>query len=261
MHEALYSYGEVLLFIHLEERGIRGLVTNIWKDAEEGLSALGAIQAYVGEEDFPTLWMDHNTGSVVLDYPDGAFYSEYLSQDRFTTSITGAGIEFVEAPRDRAIQDYGFHIHKLSSPTKDKYRIQVWVNPIGSMNSIGAFRGRIVHFRYGEAEVIPLDLESYFDERMLEVEAFDELYLIVGAYSDELRSEFDEGEVFRYSYSIEGMDPPREYVPPEEEEFEREIENITLQELVCGCNYGNSRTLGVSMMFFLLYGLRRRQKE
>ena len=60
-------------------------------------------------------------------------------------------------------------------------------------------------------------LENWFDEYTLEIEPFDELYLIVGAYSDNLISRFDDGEIFRYSYSIEGMEPPPEYVPPEED--------------------------------------------
>ena len=257
--EEFYTYGEVLFPIHLHERiGEPLLIPEIWKRGLPDSDAISVLGELLEEYDlsFIEVWMDHNEGAISLNYEQGELYREVVTPDWYTETYAQTGVAIHEADEEQALENYGFHAHRLYAPSLPILDVQVWANPIGTMSSIGQFAARVVHKTPDETFSYTLSLDSYFDEIRLEVSSEDEIYLVVGAWTPEPRSLFDEEETFTYSFAMEGKDYPPNYIPVEEDTgLDLDVD---VWGLVCGCGHVDPLSASAGLWALMLYWNRRR---
>jgi hypothetical protein len=258
--EEYYTYGASLFPIHMDERlGEPLLIPDIWKRGTPEGDAISVISEILSEQGFSFLdvWMDHNEGAISLNYEQGALYRDLVTTEWYTETWTEEGVGIHEADTDQAIENLGFHAHRLYAPTQPIVRVQLWGEPIGTMSSLGEFAARVVHETPTETFSYELDMSNYFNEIRLNVAEEDEVYLVVGVLADTPRSLFDSGETFTYSFAMEGIALPPEYTPIEDDDTGLNLD-IDVWELVCGCNHVDpiSASAGLWAMFF--YWRRRR---
>ena len=260
--EEYYTYGEVLFPIHMHERvGEPLLIPEIWKRGTSDSDAISIIAEVLGEYNlsFIDVWMDHNEGAISLNYEQGALYREIVGDDWYTETISQTGVVIHEADEEQALENYGFHAHRMYAPSLPLLQVQVWADPIGSYSSIGQFAARVVHKTPNETFSYSFSMDNYFDEIRLEVSEEDEIYLVVGAWTDEPHSEYDEGETFTYSFSMEGKEYPPNYIPVDDDTgLDLDVD---VWGLICGCGHIDPLSASAGLWALLLYWNRRRHGD
>ena len=256
---ARYAYGSVLFPIYLHEiTGEELLIPQIWKEGDVWISPLHTIEMLLADRglDFHDVWMDHNASTVFMDeYTYGGMYQSLAGYD-WWDQWTGAGTAITEESSDISIEHLGFRVHRLSSTTESKYRFQVWADPIGTYDSIAEFRAFVMRRKGLEYQKIPLEMNDWFGEMILaDVDEFDDMYLVVGAWGDRYYSSFQDDEQFYYSFAMEGIPEPQ-YPQPEEEVFE---DTLLKEDLMCGCS--TSEPFSVCGLFSVLFVFYRRDRS
>ena len=256
--EEYYTYGSAMFPIHIHERlGEPGVIQEVWKRASEESDAVEVMSEILEEYgySFEEVWMDHNQGLISLNYEYGDIYREAVTSQWYTETWSQEGVGIHEADVEQSLEHLGFHVHRLTEPEKPILRVQVWGEPIGTESSLGVFYARVVHKTSNDTSTYLFDMERNFDELRLDVDEGDEVYLVVGVQAPFLRSAFDSGETFTYSFSMEGLDLPPEYVPVEEDTG---IDlDVDIWELVCGCNHADPMSMSAGLWALALYWRRR----
>jgi hypothetical protein len=159
---------------------------------------------------------------------------------------------------DISIEHLGFRAHRLVFATQTRYRFQVWADPIGDHDSIAEFRAHIVQRDGITYRKIPITINDWFGEYVLEdVNEYNDVFLIVGAWADRNHSSYNEDEQFYYSYVIEGLADPEALEESLETPGETKEESID-QEVFCGCATGEPITV---FGLFSVLGLFSRRKR
>ena len=256
---ALYAYGSVLFPIYLHEiTGEELLIPQVWKQGDLWNSPLHTIEVLLAERglDFYDVWMDHNASTVFMDeYTYGGMYQELAGYD-WWDPWTGEGTAITEETSDISIEHLGFRVHRLSSASESKYRFQVWADPIGTYDSIAEFRAFLMRRKGMEYQKIPLEIENWFGEMTItDVDEFDDMYLVVGAWGDRYYSSFQDDEQFYYSFAMEGIPEPQ--YPQPEDEFS---EHTPFDDgLICGCS--TPRPFSVFGLVSVLFVFYRRERS
>ena len=251
---ALYAYGSVLFPIYLNEiTGEEQLIPQVWKQGSPWISPLSTIEVLLAERgfDFYDVWMDHNTSTIFMDeYTYGGMYQELAGYD-WWDQWTGSGTAMTEDTSDISVEHLGFRVHRLSSATESKYRFQVWADPIGTYDSIAEFRAFIMQRKGLEYRKIPLEINHWFGEITIsDVDEFDDMYLVVGAWADRYYSSFQDDEQFFYSFAMEGI-PEIQY--PESEQDDVEYNSLE-DEIICGCStHKPFSVFGLCSILFVVY--------
>ena len=104
----------------------------------------------------------------------------------------------------------------------------------------------------GEYQKVPLAINNWFGEVVLtDVNEFDDMYLVVGAWADRYYSSFQDDEQFYYSFAMEGIPEPQ-YPEPEAPEY-----TPLEQDAMCGCS--TPKPFSVFGLCSILFVLCRRE--
>jgi hypothetical protein len=237
---ANYAYGAALFPIYLHEITMDELfIPNVWKQGDpDRFQPLETIRDLLAEKGlaFHEVWMNHNSSTVFMnEYSQGGMYQELAGYGWWSDEWSGDGTAMTVETSDISIEHLGFRAHRLVFATKKRYRFQVLADPIGDHDSIAEFRAHIVQRDGITYKKIPITINDWFGEYVLEdVNEYNDVFLIVGAWADRYHSSYHDDERFYYSYAIEGLEDPNSLEGSVEPPIERKEESID-EEVLCGC--------------------------
>ncbi|HMV69881.1 MAG TPA: DUF6055 domain-containing protein, partial [Myxococcota bacterium] len=227
-----HQYGAFLFPLELTERVGWELVRDAWSVPGDEDDPLEVMRSWLAErgEDLDALWLDHIARAAVLDFPFRARLAEQLAYaeiawpdtDRVVVSVDPAGEQGTVRGFD-APGRYGAAV--LHVPAADPGTVQVVVtgHEVGTRGAAPRFGARVVRFDgFGDPLFTPLVFDGLRGEAALaDVQLDEELYVVVGAWSDDA-SHWDT-ERFPFDWSVV-VEPP---AAPEDEAAR-----------ACGCAHG-----------------------
>lgn len=209
-----HQYGAFIFPRYLAELvGDWRIVRNAWVEPQvDGNDPLAAMEAEIGDlgVGLEEAFMDFVSRNVTWDYMHGDWYedsvdiyAEYFpAQDhRILEVFRGEGTSGTFSPSPAlAPRRYGANVMALEEPNAGDLHVRFEGEDFGSLGSPAAFGLTLVRVRGGEPHYQPLMLgEIELDTVVRDGGDADALYVVVGAWSDQLRWD----EEFNYAISFE----------------------------------------------------------
>jgi MYXO-CTERM domain-containing protein len=214
-----HQYGAFLFPHYLSNEFGPEIIRDAWAEPGSERSPLEVMRTWLDDrgEDLDELWLDHLARNPVYDYPTGAnfrYYTEFLagyypSEDMIQAEVSGDGGSDTLSGANAPMR-YGRATILLDNPDNGELTARVEGEEEGSEGSPAEFGARLTvvendgSFSYHE---VPFD--GLVGETTIEVSGAEEIYLTVGAWTEDLSLSRWESERFGFDWSLD-IGPPDE---------------------------------------------------
>jgi MYXO-CTERM domain-containing protein len=214
-----HQYGAFLFPHYLS--GVFGpeIIRDAWAVPGNERSPLEVMRNWLDDqgEDLDEQWLDHLARNPVYDYPTGEnfrLWTEYLAgyypdTDTVLARVSGAGGED-DVAGNNAPMRYGRATILLDNPDNGELTARVEGEEQGTDGSPAEFGARLtVVEQDGSFTYHEVPFEGTTGETRIDVNGAKEIYLSVGAWTEDLSLSDWESERFRFSWSLD-IGPPEE---------------------------------------------------
>jgi hypothetical protein len=223
--EELFQYGSFVFPVHLSEIAGYEVIRDSWvvpgtePDPLETLRELLRAQGI----DLDETWLDHVARNVTWDYADQDLYQTNVGTydvlvpgDRIAVELSGDGTTDTEVDGDQAPRRYGYSLIRLEAPMSGRLLVEVVGEEEGSRGRPAQHGARVVRvFADGTNEVLPVPFDGHAGALTVE-EVGDEveIWLAVGAWTEELDLEDWVEETFPFTFTLWIEVDESDVVPP-----------------------------------------------
>ncbi|MBX2796081.1 MAG: hypothetical protein KTR31_00390 [Myxococcales bacterium] len=273
--EELYQYGAVVFPLYVADLVGDDVIRDTWEDDGFDADPLEVLRAHLADDgyDLDEIFLDHIAANAVWDYApySGQFadnvenFGSHFGLDPVLArySRDGTGDEIRRARAD-APRRYGYNLVQLADPDTGTLTVSVQGSKTGSEGSPAQYGARVVRtYADGSVEYHDVDFVDVTGELVLDdVGAEDEIWLVVGAWTETALDDRWESERFEYDYALT-IEAPKEPVDPDPTETDETDETpaTPLPEqptsVACGCSNGGAGTM--AWLVPLLLVIRRRR--
>ena len=212
-----YQYGSYIWPFYLSEYvADRSLIRDAWTNAGGEDDPLEALRLGLENRGLSLndAWLDHLAINQVWDYPQGnqirewvnAYANHYAEGDNQIAAshgVEGTG-DWVEGPRDLRPRRYGSNAIYMKGGTAGTLHVYIEGEAEGDENSDAEFGARLVLVQAsGDYEVLEIPFDGLWGEWSTD-EAMDaeDIWLVVGAWTERLVESRWEDEEFGYRYAL-----------------------------------------------------------
>ena len=289
-----YQYGSFIWPIYLSEHAADWtVIRDAWTDPGDGDDPLESLRHSLADrgQDLDEVWLDHLARNQTWDYHLGDVLQEWIlsAANHYPQGANMVAAEhgpvgtetWVDGPSELRPRRYGSNAIRMEGGVEGTLNVYIDGEIEGSESSDASFGARLVLMdAVGGYEVIDVPFDGTWGEVATDAagEAV-EIWLVVGAWTEHLRSSRWEDEEFSYRYALlvdqtyeqpvdtggddtaimdTGLDsgPNSSEVPQELMTWEV-AENPGL--VACGCAYTRRKITGAGMVLLIFMGLIRRR--